>query len=145
MTHEKNMIDYLDWIEDQGTNPLWLLDKILGQRNFLKSQPKLGDFIPTNKKGEVMEKPKGGPHGQSKSVQLNHYNRVEQYQSALDRVIWKGWEVEQRKGYSTLQKISDKIPMAECYDDSTEWDWYGWESYESLITSGVKLERIEKK
>ena len=133
MKHELNMMDYLDWIEDQETDPLGLLDKIIAQRDFLKSQPKLGDFVPTNEKGESMEKPS----------EIASFGQFE-YQSALDRVLWKGWEYyperkelylnNKRMGYFTYLKVlvSPKGNKE-------------FRTYEQLITSGIKLERIQRK
>ena len=137
MTHELNMIDYVLYRNKETTLQKGFRLDMIDHAVFLKSPPKLGDFIPTNEKGEVMEKPIQHSTGEFDTIEVMEWDK------AVNRVIWKGWEVEQRPGYSTLQKISDKITMAECYDASTEWAWYGWASYDKLITSGVKLERIE--
>ena len=137
------MIDYIDWIEDQGTNPLWVLDEIIGQRNFLKSTPKLGDFVPTNKDGEVYD-PKvvasyNLDHNMGSGIQDKF--RTE-YQSALDRVIWKGWKFcFQYIGYESYSNGDKEIG----FRDGSPIKESGYSTYENLITSGVKLERIQRK
>lgn len=167
MTAEKNMIDYIDWIEDENFSrhtdeyPTTMEEArkysyIINQKSFLKSQPKLGDFVPTNEKGEVMDKPpryddwySGKPIVSAEGKHDYWLNLYKEYQSALDRVIWNGWEVRQETGYCILIMIGNKKSggqISECYTDSKEWDWYGIKTYEKLIsTSGVKLDRIEKK
>lgn len=207
MTHEKNILIsaqelYLAVCKKikGGHDSIDAFKGYFEALDLLYSEPKLGDFVPTNKKGEVMvkknisaieefngkevilkhqygisdskdlylntessgrleiedgwiylyDKGKSGKYFK-KAFQRSRIDKIGyrifwiapiEYQSALDRVIWKGWEVKQRGSYKTLQRIDEVI--AECYNDSTKWDWYGVESYEKLITSGVKLERITK-
>ena len=154
MTHEKNMIDYIDWIEDQGTNPLWVLDEIIGQRNFLKSPPKLGDFVPCTKDGEVMEKPGGFKSylyvkstGKEINWESSEMVKCKEYQSALDRVLWKGWEYdilskELKNGHV---KIWWKDAMIGIYNSVSGRTQIVNSNYNELITSGIKLERIQGK
>lgn len=145
--YEPNMIDYLDWIEGKPITELrdWRSKryyKIMEKRDFLKSPPKLGDFVPTNKKGEVMEKP---------SV-IASFGLFE-YQQALDRVIWKGWELvkgmdaemhPEGRWLTNGDHYSDRIAAYSTRSKSLQFK-DGATTYEQLITSGVKLERIEKK
>ena len=143
MTHEKNMIDYLDEIEHDTTIcEASGFNLIMDKKDFLKSPPKLGDFIPTNEKGEVMVKPIGFDlyretleSGSKYDSKADVIIKCEQFQSALDRVLWKGWEVN---GDHVTQIINGKQLISK-YDNC--WD----ESYEQLITSGIKLERIQRK
>lgn len=158
MTHELNMIDYLDFAEDECTwkFPTAALDRIFRKKKFNKSQPKLGDFVPTNEDGEVMEKPEFNVDVRDYEINTdkgnNDYldemnkqsNDHEMYRQALDRVIWKGWEVEELVGYYVLVDKS-RTEIAECYTDKKKWTWYDKNTYEKLIDSGVKLERIIKK
>lgn len=149
MTHEKNMIEYLDKAEDECAwkFPTAELEKIFRKKNFLKSAPKLGDYVPTNEKGEVMEKPFDFGNWEKAHYPSEKRMKIhEQFQEALDRVMWQGWEVKQslKKDHYILYHPSDPH-IARCCDNKMEWIGDDSNTYEQLITSGVKLERIEKK
>ena len=95
MTHELNMIEYLDWLEDQQDSKIITLANVFVIKNFNKSQPMLGDFVPTNEKGEVMEdmfcyERKFDCHEQCTDCK----NKSSQFQQAIPRVLWKGWELD---------------------------------------------------
>lgn len=115
MKHELNMIEYLDSIEE-------LDHKIYKKKQFLKSKPMLGDYVPTNENGEVIEKP-------SKIASFGQF----EYQQALDRVLWKGWKFREDNIFDTLliSHYSKQIINLEQF-----------KTYEHLIISGIKLERI---
>ena len=157
MTHEKNMLDFV--IEQKkilkkragkATNNSWRIQHSVDcehQVIFLASAPKLGDFVPTNEKGEVMEEP--FDFGNWKKAHYPSLKRMkihEQFQEALDRVMWKGWEVKQslKKDHYILYHPSDPH-IARCCDNKMEWIGDDSNTYNELITSGVKLERIQKK
>ncbi len=150
MTHEKNMIDYLDWIEGVFLDNQTARNNIFAHRDFLKSPPKLGDYVATNEKGEVMEKPEP-PKSDSELIILNWHKEMLNYNEALDRVLWKGWEVEDsetRKMGKFKILCNDGETIAICKDK----EWVFWkdkyhtaDTYNDLITSGVKLERIQGK
>ena len=142
MKHELNMIDYLDEIEHDTTIcEASGFNLIMDKKNFLKSQPKLGDFVPTNEKGEPLEKPS----------EIASFGQFE-YQSALDRVLWKGWEVKWRKKIFAMQTplldhSKDGYIMLLIYKEN-RYTWNQIEifpTYNDLITSGIKLERIQRK
>ena len=126
MTHEKNMIEYLDFAEDECTwkFPTAELEKIFRKKNFNKSQPKLGDFIPTDEDGEPGKKM--------------------QYQSALDRRLWDGWEIK-RGELSYPNEIAVLPDIQITYSNHIGERFFKHKTYESLINSGVKLERIQRK
>lgn len=74
------------------------------RKDFLKQSPKLGDFIATNKKGEVLEEPeyyKGRIHirgrfSSSKKLDkaLQDWKiRCNEYQQAQERVKFEGWDI----------------------------------------------------
>ena len=153
MTHEKNMIDYLDFAESKDSdigldekgnfNYEIFYDTIMAKKDFNKSQPKLGDFVPTNEDGEVMEKPDPEDY-QSYDTLLEETNRIlykglsYAYQEALDRCLWKDWEI--KEGHLFSDNCCDYIGS---YIDN-EFR-FTKPTYEQLITSGVKLERKQKK
>ena len=158
MTHEKNMIDYLDWIEGVFLDRKTTLYKIYKHRTFLKSPLKLGDFVPTNEKGEVMAKPThdgfnrwtGRPH----SIELHKdwVKLTQDYYAALDRVMWKGWEIVEGETKYHLKKPNEGSKSLLAYVNKTHPKAFellneilGNKTYEQLITSGIKLERIQKK
>ncbi len=163
MTHELNMMDYLKWIKEETITVMnggnlkpvfkkaYKYNKIMNKMKFNDSQPKLGDFVPTNKKGEVMEKPKHLCQTNScmcSQVTLAKYSMKKKlFQSALDRRLWVGWEIEGKSSLTItvigrkMQSVSFNIISKQCivgYDGRPD-------TYEKLITSGVKLERIQKK
>ena len=133
MTHEKNMMDYQDFLQkknlamkpgDMLYGKSYCFDKANTHLAFLDSEPKLGDFVPTNEKGEVMEK-------LSKIASFGKF----EFQEAQSRVLWKGWRVKYNGDIDTKLINKDK-----------GWLWIStYKSYDELITSGVKLERIQKK
>ena len=165
MTHEKNMIDYLDWIKGVFLDKQTTLDKIYEKGDFNKSQPKLGDFVPTNEKGEVMEEPEESHYKYTikdehqfsqPRIDRKEFNKAkEQYQEALDRRLWKGWEVGNRQadinGEGFYLKYEGNDVFAFWTIDNQEFElamgggYNIMETYNELITSGVKLERIQRK
>ncbi|MCH7524198.1 MAG: hypothetical protein IIC74_04105 [Bacteroidetes bacterium] len=104
---------------------------------FCNSQPKLGDFVACNKKGELVKEPLKWGSWTYGTLNLSAltYAECTEYQNALDRVLWTEWEVN---GDCAEQIINGKQLISK-YDNL--WD----ETYEKLITSVVKLERIERK
>ena len=143
MTHELNMIDYLDEIEKLSIDKKVSLYRIFKHKRFLKSPPKLGDFVPCTKDGEVMEKSKliGGMREGIDDV----YQK--DYQSALDRVLWKGWEWIKYSDTASMYDLKHKdcSKVIANKNRGVTMFHYTDTTYEQLITSGVKLERIQKK
>ena len=106
MTHEKNM----KYLKSAQELYLEVCKKIKGNVDSIKAyegyfealdllyqQPMLGDFVATNEDGEVMEKPEtlyistAQPPSEHESFQ--HDKKGKEYQKALDRLLWEGWEV----------------------------------------------------
>ncbi len=148
MTHEKNMIDYLDCIEGIYPAPATTLNEIWKKKHFLKSQPMLGDFVATNEDGEVMEKPnilKGVIMGSG--VSQYDLDQSDMYIKGLENVMWKGWEVD-KGGWLINGSMSiycaDGFWVIIDYKEKIKEELKN-PTYEQLINSGVKLERIEKK
>ena len=157
MTHELNMIDYIDWIKDEGMcfkdenfvttfEDALKYKKILEHRDLLKSPPKLGDFVPTNEKREVMDRHIGGMREGIDDV------KHKEYRMALDRVLWKGWEIVEGETKYHLKKPNEGSKSLLAYVDKTKPKAFellneilGNKTYDELITSGVKLERIQRK
>jgi len=84
------VIERYDVANEEASMPLYYIGKYAELTN---RQPKLGDFIPCDENGEVLEKPDIHSLDHSIAVALNH-----EYQQALDRVIFKGdWEVQKHK------------------------------------------------
>lgn len=127
--------DYIDWIQEQGNNSLWILDKIITRNDIGKMEPRLWMFIPCNEKGEPMEE-LGKPdyfleyRGKGKPI-ASHNKRVE-YQKAKARCWFKGWILKEfthpkRKGIQNSNK--DGIILKEMSSQTIE----------SLITSRMEL------
>ena len=153
MTHEKNMIEYQDFLQkknlamkpgDMLYGKSYCFDKANVHKDFLKSQPKLGDFIPTNEEGEVMKEPTH-PESDNGLKILNWHKDMLDYNEALDRVLWKGWEVSHNSNFS-ISIINKEMQLISFHSITNRCRVGGNEksTYEQLITSGVKLERIIK-
>ena len=155
MTHELNMMDYHKFLRNKNLSikpgdieygTVDCFNKSATHYDFLKSPPKLGDFVPTNEDGEVMEKPEEPPKIRDVMSHANQmmYGLWDEYQSALDRCLWKGWERdEQGNNIGVSNKSGDFIPYF-IIEGKLELSRIHT-TYEQLITSGVKLERIQKK
>ena len=72
------------------------LDNIVAYAALTNRAPKLGDFIPCDEDGNVLEEPKNFKQWMRKELNVSYYiysNNYVQYQAAKDRVIFKGeWE-----------------------------------------------------
>lgn len=187
MTHELNMMDFVidlhnKAVESNKNNPGWdytfEFETSIRHARFLDSPPLLGDFVATNEEGEVMEKPKStfdGTHSVKQiSASIDYKKQMKEFQSALDRVKWKGWEVEELTTYidGTMPGyiLTEPHNSDEVYQNLLMRAWIEWrikdgvlwlissnedkngyivqktfKTYDQLIISGVKLERIEKK
>lgn len=152
MTHEPNMIEYLYAQRLRRAAGLATYKNAFIQSykyaEFLESTPKLGDYVATNEDGEVMEKPKyfidKWVRGEDVSKESKEWQA---YSEALDRVLWKGWEVESSaEGYTNIMKAEDiGKPRSTWLSFDSSGIWGKCNTYEQLITSGVKLERIQRK
>ena len=148
MKYEKNMIDYLDYA-DSNDYDIGLYNNvyfkyeifhtiIMGKKDYLKAPPNLGDFVPTNEDGEVMEKPDKFDDWLVDKINNGHFPigvNCEKYQSALDRRLWDGWH--NRRGFSKCSLITTNRKQI--------LNIKVFETYDELINSGVKLERIQRK
>ncbi len=168
MTHEKNM----KYLKSAQELYLEVCKKIKGNVDSIKAyegyfealdllyqQPMLGDFVATNEDGEVMEKPEFNVDVRDYEVDtdkgnneyLNEMNKQsndhELYRQALSRVLWKGWKVESvLQGHTNVMKSEDIENGKAMWLSFTSDGIFGkLKTYEQLITSGVKLERIQKK
>ena len=64
--------------------------------NLTNRAPRLGDFIPCDEDGNVLEKPYSLSYYSDICGYQHGQNKIAQYKAALDRVIFKGdWEVEE--------------------------------------------------
>ena len=64
-----------------------------GYINFTAQTLNLGQFIPTNSKGEPMEKPKLPGDSIMEEISREKYpERLREYQEAVDKVMFEGWE-----------------------------------------------------
>ena len=71
---------------------------------FLQQTPTIGMFVPTDEEGNVLEEPKGTDLNDSfLSMQLD-FIECDKYQQAEQRVIFEGWELNQ-KDISKLENI----------------------------------------
>ena len=113
---------------------------IYNKANFLKSQPKLGDFVACNEAGEVMEKPDKFEDWLKDSIRNGYYPlgiTCEKFQQAQSRVLWKGWEIKEHPEYGKMLYDGEHY-----YADGALFN--KGDTYDELITSGVELERIQK-
>lgn len=101
---------------------------------FLESTPKLGDFVPVNEKGEVMEKPIQHSTGEFDTIE------VMEWDAARSRILWDGWEIG-KHGW-VVNEFGDSIGLVKDSKFVIDSDKT---TYELLINSGVKLERIQRK
>lgn len=154
MKHELNMKYLLSARElyfevcndiENGYDAIESYERYFDALDLLYQEPKLGHFVATNKKGEVMERPKMETYGYVENSSFDsdssgwsfeggekaYGEAMDQYQSALDRRLWSGWE------------IANDLLFNRSTD--TYFDLTDFKSYNDLITSGVKLERIERK
>ena len=153
MTYEKNMMDYVFWCKENNPHEngrlvdrtTWFMMTVENKADFLKSPPKLGDFVPTNEKGEVMERPFDFGNWEKAHYPSAKRMRVhEDYQSALDRRLWVGWEYYPEK--KELYLNNKRIGYFSYSEVLVSINGNGeFKSYEKLINSGVKLERIQRK
>lgn len=82
--------------------------------NFLSRQPKLGDFIPCGKDGFPLEKPK--EHLENRTL---YYQELEAYQKALDKVLFKGFEVcNDNEEFTRLKLNNDVLFFITFYKES---------------------------
>lgn len=138
MTHEQNMMEYVKRVKESefpyNISSIMIFDHL----DFLYSAPKLGDFVATNEEGEVMDKPTKEQFTEDGTYYAaSHKEAYKEYQSALDRILWKGWEVK-RSVYLNGERY-------DCVGREKDSFCFIYNTYESLITSGVKLERIQRK
>ena len=163
MTHEKNILIsaqelYLAVCKKikGGHDSIDAFKGYFEALDLLYSEPKLGDFVPTNEKGEVMEEPLIPGNSVVEEISIEKYpERLKAYQSALDRRLWEGWEVGNRQadinGEGFYLKYEGNDVFAFWTIDNQEFElamgggYNIMETYNELITSGVKLERIQRK
>ena len=154
MTHEKNMKSarelYFEVCEEirNGHDAIEAYEGYFEALDFLYQQPQIGDFVPTNEKGEVMGRlPFRLPRHKDKPPDKVTEDYRDKYQQAQSRVLWQGWEwikySDTASMYALKHKSCSKVIATKNrggvifhHDNKT---------YNDLITSGVKLERIEKK
>ena len=146
MTHEPNMIEYLYAQRLRRAAGLATYKNAFIQSykyaEFLESTPKLGDYVPTNEDGEVMEKPGGlEEFRHDTGLEYDYWIvAILEYQSALDRILWEGWEIG-KHGW-VVNEFGDSIGLVKDSKFVVDSDKT---TYELLINSGVKLERIQRK
>lgn len=127
--------------------------KTYGHAKFLESQPQLFEFVPCNKKGEVIKYPKVDRVPSKININLiTPTKELLEFQQALDRVLWKDWKLE---GYSDTSGNIATVWLEDGSDSSCDdlkasnierlKDRLSKTTYGKLITDGVRLERIEKK
>lgn len=75
--------------------------------NFLKTPLELGQFVPCDKDGNVLEEPTYYAEWYNYGSFTKHGEKIvkecKKYQQAQDRVIFKGCSVEKRKVYYTIK------------------------------------------
>ena len=120
--------------------------------DLLYQQPKLGDFVATNEDREVMEYPKrkslDGMSDDLAECAIEEHEGLEiEYFEAKEKVIWKEWEwikySDTHSMYDLKHKDCSKVIATR--NRGVIVFHYSNKTYEQLITSGVKLERIQKK
>lgn len=96
--------------EDYNETNAKVLKTIINNANLLSKKLQLGDFIPTDKDGNVLEKPKILKENGFKTYE----KECEIYQQALDNVIFEGFEYKNHEIY-----LNDKIFRIGEFEDYT--------------------------
>lgn len=118
--------------------------KTLNYANFLKRPLELGFFIPCDLDGNVLEKPKRSDYI-GKEMEFTKDELVErdleQYQEALDRVLFEGFEYEEKEHYNILEcndfVITFSNPNGGSYNSFNEI--WGDKTIEDLTELGLEL------
>lgn len=93
----QSQIDYEDSIDLPSLSDSEFRQKSKAHREFLKQKPKLGDFIPTDENGVVLENPDlHNQYVKGKMIICDESDRIfikkcEQYQQAKSKVIFEGF------------------------------------------------------
>jgi hypothetical protein len=98
------VIEQYNTSQDNSIDRLANFSRCFRYAKLTNRPPKLGDFIPCDEDGNVLEEPKNFEQWTRKELNVSYYidsNNYVQYQAAKDRVIFKGdWGVEPLLGGS---------------------------------------------
>ena len=95
---------------------------VINYAKFLNQTPTLGDFIPCDLKGNVLEKPRPMTGTALLSMNDNDYKRIGEYQAALERVKFEDFEMLERNGFKIVRN-GKYCAMIES-DDGRGWIAY---------------------
>ncbi len=100
-TLNEYVLNYAD-IEGEGRGFDRFFIDVVAYARFLNQTPKLGDFIPCDEDGNVLDEPKGFSHYAMMLYMDEKPNgwvdECKQYQAALGRVKFEGFEVALNQG-----------------------------------------------
>lgn len=108
--------------------------------NFLKRPSELGMFIPTDKDGNVLEKPKNyfeWLNNTCNTLYDKDLSKYEQYKEALDRVLFKDGEIVWSDNYSFMIMVNKKqVGYFKGHGNYFLWEY---DSIEDLCELGLEL------
>ncbi len=130
----KQMLHEIDDYVRESQNFRRGIDLLIEHSDLIETPLKLGQFIPCDKEGNVLEKPQ--KYDLFKSVdRLFHIETIQickQYQEALDSVIFEGFEIEEMKDYYIIQKDGINI-------------WLSWnksKTIEDLVDLNLTIKKL---
>lgn len=111
-------------------------DEILNYANFIKQPLLLSMFVPCDEDDNPIQKPK--EHIDNRSL---YYKELEQYQKALDRVLFEEFEIQDYEKHKILDHEETVFLTSKDIDDgdciahrhkSNKYFYYNYETIESL-------------
>ena len=88
----KNEIETWEELKDNMKSPMGLINSYSDYIDLLRQAPKIGDFVPCNEDGEVLETPETWGSWNPDSPSYEDMESHSKYEEAQFRVKWQGWE-----------------------------------------------------
>jgi len=100
-----SMEDYV--IETYNDESKYMLNDVFAKMainyaELLKSKPTLGQFVPTDDEGNVLEEPHKDDSYEIEAGSELFQGEIDDYQTALDKVIFDGWVLYEVTKHSTI-------------------------------------------
>lgn len=103
---------------------------------FIQLTLNLGQFVPTNKKGEPMKKPLLYENFRQADKALKSH---QDWQEALDRVIFPRFEIRVMADNESFRLCNSDIEICHYNATINIYDWGDFKTIESLIPLGVQV------
>lgn len=101
------------------------IDKVTNYANFLKQPLTLGQFVPCDEDGNVLEEPNNDFRGHE-----NYSKRLDIYNEAKSRVLFEGFEAHESNSKTRSIKMMD----ADFYIFWNFSDGFGWQKSKGINT-----------